>query len=106
VQRGIDYEPLREALKTEDYLKADDIHRKKLIEVAGEAAQERGWVYFSEVCDPLSSQVLWSQHRITQPRPSTHKRIHLFILRCKALNYSLETCNHVTNGLVASRTLL
>jgi GUN4-like len=53
VQRGIDYEPLREALKEEDFLKADDIHRKKLIEVAGEAAQERGWVYFSEVCSPL-----------------------------------------------------
>lgn len=50
VQRGIDYEPLREALKEQDFLKADEIHRKKLIEVAGEAAQERGWVYFSEVC--------------------------------------------------------
>lgn len=49
MQRGVDYEPLREALKEEDFLKADDIHRKKLIEVAGEAAQERGWVYFSEV---------------------------------------------------------
>lgn len=50
MQRGMDYEPLREALKEQDFLKADDIHRKKLIEVAGEAAQERGWVYFSEVC--------------------------------------------------------
>lgn len=47
--RGVDYEPLREALKEQDFLKADDIHRKKLIEVAGEAAQERGWVWFSEV---------------------------------------------------------
>lgn len=50
LQRDVDYEPLREALKEGDFLKADDIHRKKLIEVAGEAAQERGWVYFSEVC--------------------------------------------------------
>jgi hypothetical protein len=49
VQRGVDYEPLRAALKEKDFLKADDIHRKRLIEVAGEAAQERGWVYFSEV---------------------------------------------------------
>jgi RNAse (barnase) inhibitor barstar len=49
VQRGIDYEPLRAALKEQDFYKADDIHRKKLIEVAGDAAQERGWVYFSEV---------------------------------------------------------
>lgn len=50
MQLGVDYEPLREALKEQDFLKADDIHRKKLIEVAGEAAQERGWVWFSEVC--------------------------------------------------------
>jgi GUN4-like len=57
VQRGIDYEPLREALKEEDFLKADDIHRKKLIEVAGEAAQERGWVYFSEVWPSLQYPV-------------------------------------------------
>jgi GUN4-like len=49
LQRGVDYEPLRKALKEADFLKADDIHRKKLIEVAGADAQERGWVYFSEV---------------------------------------------------------
>jgi hypothetical protein len=49
VQRGVDYEPLREALKEGDFLKADDIHRKKLIEVAGPAAQERGWVWYTEV---------------------------------------------------------
>ena len=52
VQRGIDYAPLREALREGDFLKADDIHRKLLIEVAGEAAQERGWVYYSEVRKP------------------------------------------------------
>lgn len=45
----MDYEPLRSALKEGDFLKADDIHRKKLIEVAGADAQDRGWVYFSEV---------------------------------------------------------
>lgn len=48
VQRGIDYEPLRAALREGDFLEADDIHRKLLIEVAGAAAQERGWVYYSE----------------------------------------------------------
>lgn len=50
VQKGVDYEPLRQALLEGDFLKADDIHRKKLIEVAGEDAVERGWVYFTEVC--------------------------------------------------------
>lgn len=56
MQRGVDYEPLRAALKEEDFLEADDIHRKKLIEVAGEEAQERGWVYYSEVrCLPCPS---------------------------------------------------
>eukprot|EP01025_Chloroclados_australasicus_P028916 TRINITY_DN286_c0_g4_i1.p1 TRINITY_DN286_c0_g4~~TRINITY_DN286_c0_g4_i1.p1 ORF type:complete len:235 (-),score=12.83 TRINITY_DN286_c0_g4_i1:104-808(-) len=49
--RNVDYEPLRQALLEKDFFKADDIHRKKLIEVAGEPAQERGWVYFSEVKD-------------------------------------------------------
>ena len=49
MQRGVDYEPLRQALLEGDFLKADDIHRKKLIEVAGEGAVERGWVYFTEV---------------------------------------------------------
>ena len=61
VQRGIDYEPLRAALKEVDFLKADDIHRKKLIEVAGEAAQERGWVYFSEVRTHITAPVLLVQ---------------------------------------------
>ena len=55
VQRGVDYEPLRQALREQDFYKADDIHRKKLIEVAGSGAQDRGWVYFSEVRPPGSS---------------------------------------------------
>jgi hypothetical protein len=48
-QAGIDWGPLRDALASGDLLAADDVHRKKLIELAGPAAVERGWVYFSEV---------------------------------------------------------
>ena len=51
----MDYEPLRQALLEGDFLTADDIHRKKLIEVAGEDAVERGWVYFTEARPQLGS---------------------------------------------------
>lgn len=71
VQRGVDYEPLRQALREKDFLTADDIHRKKLIEVAGAAARERGWVYFSEVRPPVgarSSQICRSRIAVLSVR--------------------------------------
>jgi hypothetical protein len=48
-QAGIDWAPLRTALAAGDFRAADDEHRARLIELAGPAASERGWVYFSEV---------------------------------------------------------
>lgn len=48
-QAGIDWAPLRDALASGDYRAADDVHRAKLIELAGPNAVSRGWVYFSEV---------------------------------------------------------
>ncbi len=48
-QSTVDYAPLRDALKAGEYEKADDITRALLIELAGEEAQQRGWVYFTEV---------------------------------------------------------
>jgi len=47
-EAGIDYSPLRDALKEGDFKKADDQHRILLIKLAGEGAVKRGWVYFSE----------------------------------------------------------
>uniref|UniRef100_A0A7S2XER2 GUN4-like domain-containing protein n=1 Tax=Lotharella oceanica TaxID=641309 RepID=A0A7S2XER2_9EUKA len=46
---GIDYSPLREMLKKGEFRNADDWTRATLIDIAGEKAQERGWVYFAEV---------------------------------------------------------
>ena len=48
-QAGIDYEPLKAALEAGEFQEADDITRALLIELAGEGAKERGWVYFTEI---------------------------------------------------------
>jgi len=46
---GINYDPLRQMLKKGEFRNADDWTRATLIDIAGEKAQERGWVYFAEV---------------------------------------------------------
>ncbi|KAJ9524966.1 hypothetical protein QJQ45_005861 [Haematococcus lacustris] len=46
---GMDYTALRDALKAQDFRKADDETRALLIRLAGEGAVKRGWVYFTEV---------------------------------------------------------
>ena len=46
---GFDFVPLMTALKAQDFLEADQLTRDGLIMLAGEAAQKRGYVYFSEV---------------------------------------------------------
>lgn len=45
----MDYAPLRDYLKAQDFRKADDETRALLIRLAGEGAIKRGWVYFTEV---------------------------------------------------------
>lgn len=64
-QSTVNYEPLRDALRAGEYEKADDITRALLIELAGEEAQQRGWVYFTEVqfiadADLLALDQLWA----------------------------------------------
>mmetsp|Transcript_88233 Transcript_88233/g.234291 ORF Transcript_88233/g.234291 Transcript_88233/m.234291 type:complete len:311 (-) Transcript_88233:292-1224(-) len=46
---GICYSALRGALASGDFKAADAETRRLLIEIAGEAARKRGWIYFSEV---------------------------------------------------------
>lgn len=48
---GLDYSLLRDLLAAGEWEKADDETRLKLIEMAGEEAVIRGWVYFTEVKD-------------------------------------------------------
>eukprot|EP01026_Neomeris_dumetosa_P070852 TRINITY_DN710_c0_g1_i1.p1 TRINITY_DN710_c0_g1~~TRINITY_DN710_c0_g1_i1.p1 ORF type:complete len:265 (+),score=40.21 TRINITY_DN710_c0_g1_i1:31-795(+) len=47
--KGMDYSLLKQCLQEGDFQKADDETRAKLIELAGEGAKARGWVYFTEV---------------------------------------------------------
>jgi hypothetical protein len=46
---GIDYTPLQEQLVKQDFLSADRLTLEKLCELAGAAAVQRKWLYFSEV---------------------------------------------------------
>jgi len=46
---GFDFVPLLTALQTGEFREADQLTRDGLITIAGEQAQKRGFVYFSEV---------------------------------------------------------
>ena len=46
---GFDFVPLLNALQTGEFREADQLTRDGLITIAGETAQKRGFVYFSEV---------------------------------------------------------
>lgn len=48
-EAGIDYTPLQQLLVQPDFLAADSLTLKKLCELAGVAAVQRKWLYFSEV---------------------------------------------------------
>lgn len=49
--KGIDYTQLQELLVKRDFLKADSLTLEKLCELAGPAAVQRKWPYFSEVAN-------------------------------------------------------
>lgn len=46
---GVDYAPFRDLLKSGEWEKADDEHRRLMCVLAGEDAEDREWVYFTEV---------------------------------------------------------
>lgn len=64
-QAGADWSVLRDLLAAGEFQKADDETRAKLIEIAGEDAIKRGWVYFSEV-----------RARLTAPSPASCAAMH------------------------------
>jgi len=47
--KGIDYTKFRDLLLAQDFQKADDEFRANLRKLAGESAETRGWIYFTEV---------------------------------------------------------
>merc|ERR1712224_887507 len=64
---GLDYGLLRDLLAAGEWEKADDETRLKLIQMAGEDAVLRGWVYFTEVkeipaCDLRTVDNLWQAY--------------------------------------------
>ncbi|NEP62368.1 MAG: GUN4 domain-containing protein [Symploca sp. SIO2G7] len=48
-ERNVDYQPLQALLVAQEYEAADRLTLKKLCELAGPAAVQRKWVYFTEV---------------------------------------------------------
>lgn len=48
-ERGIDYAPLQQMLIAQDFQAADRVTLQKLCELAGSAAVQRKWLYFTEV---------------------------------------------------------
>lgn len=48
-ERGIDYTPLQQLLKKQDFLSADRMTLQKMCELAGVDAVQRKWLYFTEV---------------------------------------------------------
>lgn len=63
----IDYTPLQQLLAKQDFLTADQLTLQKLCELAGEAAIQRKWIYFTEVeqfptTDLQTINDLWLMH--------------------------------------------
>jgi hypothetical protein len=66
-EAGIDYLPLQQLLVKQDFLSADRLTLEKLCELAGSAAVQRKWLYFSEVenfpiADLQTINTLWLIH--------------------------------------------
>ncbi len=63
-ERGVDYQPLQTLLIAQKFEEADKLTLQKLCELAGPAAVQRKWVYFTEVdsfpiVDLRSIDLLW-----------------------------------------------
>ena len=64
-ERAIDYSALQQLLSVQDFLAADRLTLQKLCELAGSAAVQRKWLYFTEVenftvTDLQTIDTLWS----------------------------------------------
>jgi hypothetical protein len=64
---GLDYTPLQQLLAKQEFLSADRLTLEKLCELAGPAAVQRKWLYFSEVenfpvADLQTINTLWFIH--------------------------------------------
>jgi GUN4-like/ARM-like repeat domain, GUN4-N terminal len=62
-ERNIDYQPLQELLAQQDFQGADVLTLQKLCELAGEAAIQRNWLYFTDI-DSFSSTDLHTLNQL------------------------------------------
>ena len=66
-QTNIDYSPLQKLLAQQDFQAADKLTLEKMCELAGAAAMQRNWIYFTEVeqfpaIDLQTLDTLWLVH--------------------------------------------
>jgi hypothetical protein len=83
-ERDIDYYPLQTLLAQQDFQAADSLTRQKLCELAGEAALQRKWLYFTEVeqfpaTDLQTLNSLWWMHSEGQFGFSVQRKIWLSV---------------------------
>lgn len=83
-ERNIDYQPLQELLVQQDFQGADVVTLQKLCELAGTAAVERKWIYFTEVesfpiIDFQTLDKLWLMHSEGKFGFSVQRRIWLSV---------------------------
>ena len=83
-EQNIDYQLLQQLLAQQDFQGADVVTLQKLCELAGAAAVERKWVYFTEVenfsiTDLLTLDRLWLMHSQGKFGFSVQRRIWLSV---------------------------
>ncbi|ACK73313.1 GUN4 domain protein [Gloeothece citriformis PCC 7424] len=83
-ERNIDYKSLQQNLVQQNFEEADNITRQKLCELAGEAAIQRKWLYFTEVeqfpsTDLNTLNALWWIHSEGKFGFSVQRRIWLSV---------------------------
>ena len=83
-ERGVDYRPLEAYLVRQDFEAADRLTLEKLCELAGPMAQQRKWIYFSEVdqlpvVDLQSLDRLWRVYSDNQFGYSVQRDIWLSV---------------------------
>lgn len=84
-QMGMDFSPLRNMLAENRVREAEDETRAKLIEMAGENARKRKWVYFTEVrsipsADMRTVDLLW--RHFSNGRFGYSVQRYLFVTSC------------------------
>ncbi|XP_020973576.1 tetrapyrrole-binding protein, chloroplastic [Arachis ipaensis] len=113
-QESVSFEVLKQHLTAEEYQKADEETRRLLIVLAGEAAQKRGYVFFSEVqfiseSDLKTIDELWRVHSDNKFGYSVQKKIFeksnedftKFFIKVgwmKKLDTEMEQCNYEIVG--------